>query len=244
MALTDNIVSYWKLDEASGTRADSVGSNTLADNNTVLSAAGKINNAADFELANSESLSITNASQSGLGFTGTFSVSFWMYLESAADTNGTALLGKSLGTGNQRGYVFMAAPTALYAFFSPDGTDPSQQQATFSTTISATTWYHVVFVYTSGATESLQCYVNGSSVSTDTTFAQSIFSNTADFIIGASPLAGSYMDGLIDEVGVWSRALSGAEVTSLYNGGAGFTYPFSTASVKDIISSGFIPFAR
>lgn len=31
----------------------------------------------------------------------------------------------------------------------------------------------------------------------------------------------------IDEAGVWSRALTPAEVAALYNGGAGLTYPFS-----------------
>lgn len=35
-------VSWWNLDEASGNALDSVGSNTLTDNNTVLSAAGLI----------------------------------------------------------------------------------------------------------------------------------------------------------------------------------------------------------
>jgi hypothetical protein len=44
---------------------------------------------------------------------------------------------------------------------------------------------------------------------------------------------GSYGDGLaqsgtqIDEVGVWDRALSQSEITSLYNAGAGKTYPFN-----------------
>ena len=44
MALTDNLVSYWKLDESSGNAADSVGSNTLTNTGTATYAAGKINN--------------------------------------------------------------------------------------------------------------------------------------------------------------------------------------------------------
>ena len=42
--------------------------------------------------------------------------------------------------------------------------------------------------------------------------------------------ASQYFAGTIDEVGIWSRALTSTEVTSLYNGGAGFQYPFVTAS--------------
>lgn len=48
MALTDNLVSYWKLDESSGNASDSVGSNTLTNNGTAGYASGKINNAVDF----------------------------------------------------------------------------------------------------------------------------------------------------------------------------------------------------
>jgi hypothetical protein len=34
----------------------------------------------------------------------------------------------------------------------------------------------------------------------------------------------AYYDGLVDEYGVWNRALSGAEIIELWNGGAGMTY--------------------
>ena len=33
-------------------------------------------------------------------------------------------------------------------------------------------------------------------------------------------------DGIMDEVGIWNRVLSDSEITELYNGGAGLTYPF------------------
>ena len=47
------------------------------------------------------------------------------------------------------------------------------------------------------------------------------------YVIGARLLAGS-----IDEAGIWSRALSGTEITELYNAGAGITYPFSILTLK------------
>jgi hypothetical protein len=57
------LVSRWPLDEASGNRADIVGSNTLTDVNTVAAGSGLIlpgarfDNSADFERDNSEQLS-------------------------------------------------------------------------------------------------------------------------------------------------------------------------------------------
>ena len=45
---TTGLVSYWALDETSGTRYDSHGSNDLTDNNTVGYTTGVQGNAADF----------------------------------------------------------------------------------------------------------------------------------------------------------------------------------------------------
>lgn len=72
--LYSSLVAFWKLDEASGSRADSVGANTLADNNTVTSATGLLYAlASEYVGGNSEFLSIaTNAALE------TGDVDFWM----------------------------------------------------------------------------------------------------------------------------------------------------------------------
>ena len=75
--LLTGLVSWWKLDEESGTRADAVGTNHHTDNNTVGYASGKIGNAANFVAANSESLTLGIAGVIPFG-TEDFSVSFWL----------------------------------------------------------------------------------------------------------------------------------------------------------------------
>src|SRR3990167_1322919 len=77
--LTDGLVSYWTLDEAGGVRYDSVvaSANDLTDNNTVGSATGKNNLAANFVAANGESLSST-AGALALGDTN-WTVAGWAY---------------------------------------------------------------------------------------------------------------------------------------------------------------------
>ena len=96
-ALLNNLISYWKLDETSGTRNDSQGSNNLADNNTVTSGTGKINNAGLFTAANSEYLSI--ASNSSLVCSGvSFTFSAWVKLNST--TNYQAIISKFNGSTN------------------------------------------------------------------------------------------------------------------------------------------------
>src|SRR5262245_14346654 len=71
--LTTGLISYWKMDETDGTRSDSVGSNHLTDNNTVVGAAAKRSLGALFVAANDESLTRSSVA----GPTGDFSTSFW-----------------------------------------------------------------------------------------------------------------------------------------------------------------------
>src|SRR5688572_28354046 len=57
---TSGLVSWWSLNEASGTRNDSHSTNHLTDNNAVPSAAGLKGNSAAFVTAGLESLSIAD----------------------------------------------------------------------------------------------------------------------------------------------------------------------------------------
>ena len=63
--LLTNLISFWEMEEASGTRVDAVvaSGNDLTDNATVTQNPGKVGNAAQFTLATSEWLShVSNAS--------------------------------------------------------------------------------------------------------------------------------------------------------------------------------------
>lgn len=53
------------------------------------------------------------------------------------------------------------------------------------------------------------------------------YDGTEKFGIGNTALPNGYFDGQIDEVGLWKRYLTDAEITTLYNGGTGKTHPFS-----------------
>src|SRR5262245_36770956 len=83
--LQDNLAAHWKLNEASGARADSVAGHTLTDNNTVGQAAGKIGNAADFIASASEYLSRANEADLDPAASGDFSLALWAFPHSGAD---------------------------------------------------------------------------------------------------------------------------------------------------------------
>ena len=129
MAVIDNLVSWWSLDETSGDRVDSHGSNDLTDTNTVLYAAGKQSNAADFETSNSESL--LKSDTADLSFTSDFSWAGWINLESL--TVNQVIIGKWNTTGENRSYAFFISTGAkLRAYISDDGTNANTSKIFFT----------------------------------------------------------------------------------------------------------------
>jgi len=230
-ALIDDLISYWELNETSGSRIDIHGINDLTDNNTVLYGTGILNNAADFELANSEYLSITDASQTGLDITGDISISAWVNIESAPSNNGMSIAYK-WGAGNQGAYGLVyedvGGTKQLLLNLYDSGAPGSNIEYRQNTDLGTATWHHVVVKWIA-STGVATFYVDGTSIGTDTdTSANDIQNGTGVFAIGDLATGVQwFFDGLIDEVGIWDRAISGAEVTELYNSGTALEYPFT-----------------
>jgi len=241
--LATNLVSYWELEEVSGTRTDSHGSNDLTDNNTVGTATGKIGEGADFELGNSEYLSITEASQSGLDLTGDHSFAFWYNPETLLSSGTQTFIDKWLGSGNQRAYLYRLDNTSNDGVgyqLSSTGSVESSGSLDLGTTLSTGTFYHIAITYNTGGV--VTAYLNGVKVDEDTGVATSIFNSSSDVYIGSDTGTGSYMDGVLDETGVWSRTLTAGEVSNLYNSGSGLSYSSTnktlTASVGTFLLTG------
>lgn len=230
-ALTDNLVSYWKLDESSGNAADSVGSNTLI-NAGVVYAAGKINNAGDFELGDTtDALTILDITQSGLDITGSFTFCAWLKPESAPATDSNMSILSKFNTG-QRAYRFdylnQSGTLKIVVSLSSDGTTANNYGVNYDL---GTGTFHDVCATWNSSTKVVTIYVDGTSQGTASSTEGSLFNGTATFDIGNTLTSVLPFDGLIDEVGVWSRDISAAEVTSLYAGGAGNQYPFTAAAI-------------
>lgn len=91
--LTVGLISFWPLNEASGTRFDVIGSNNLSDNNGVLSSGGIRGKAASFVLSNSQFLLKETLPQLETGDIN-FSISTWVYLTSTSTTVERAIVSK------------------------------------------------------------------------------------------------------------------------------------------------------
>jgi Concanavalin A-like lectin/glucanases superfamily len=229
MSLLTDLVCYWKLDEASGTRYDSVGGMDLTDNNTVTQAGGKIGSAGQFVSANSEYLS--RASEATLQ-TGDIDFTFclWVYLDSNESTR--FLLSKDDDTAGSREYgIAFSDGGSLkfnFAMFTAVDSGVNLAAALPAPPLNAT-WYFLVAWHDATA-NTINIRINDATTYSLGTGGSLQAAGSAQFRIGAREYAGSesYHDGRIDEVGFWKRVLTADEQTSLHNGGAGRTWPFSS----------------
>ena len=237
-ALTAGLIAYWKMDEQSGVRADATGNgNDLTDNNSTGYTAGIIGNAASTD----GEASYLSAPATLLDNAAAFSVSTWFQKIAGVD--------KSLpiydGYGDQGKFGFLTYDigdgngVALHAIYQIgaggegglpnwywNSLDPLCILTNTTVPLVDGNWYHAVLTY-DGTTVSL--YVNGQLVATNPASGNlnAFHSTIIDGILFGNSNEGLPAETIVDETGLWERALSTAEITQLYNNGNGLTYPFA-----------------
>lgn len=219
------LVSYWRLNETSGARADIFGVSNLSDNGGVTSASGIIGNAASFAKASSQSLScVSNTSLTNLT---SFTVAGWMYFDSIGGSGvNNAFFSKWSSGGGGTNEFFLAyqpgSPGFAWFVTGTGGLASVVNNPGISTSI----WYFVVADY-DATTGLIGLSFNGGEKST-AALSGTVQTASNDFYLGTIPGFGNYyMDGRLDEVGFWRRSLSLQEIKYLYNSGRGRTYPFT-----------------
>lgn len=237
MALIDDLVSYWSLGEASGTRFDAHGTNDLSDNGSVSSVTGKVGSAANFPAGGTRYLSGTLASS----LPEQFAVSFWVNPVSLKQNGGMITI--SADASNYIEYTdhggFGETFLTEVAGVSDYGWRPG--------TLVAGQWSHFVINVQGPLLSDISLWENGVEITNSRT--ANLPTGLDTVWIGESRNSpGRYWDGQIDEVGVWSRALSSSEISDLYNSGSGRDYSYiqstggtpSTGAARRLINSGLV----
>jgi hypothetical protein len=214
--LNDDLIAYYPLEETSGGVADvsnqkSNGTNNGADRGVT----GKIGNAYDFELSENDYVAMNNVIYP-TGANADFSVSAWIKTESNSEQGFVLSQYYAGGEGRTAFGVNSGGLTYLWL----GGTGGGTAESSFGLTNGV--WYNIIGIRESGV---IKVYVNGvlnATTSSVTVGMYNINSILGSGLSGETPF--SMFDGLIDEVGVWDRALSSAEITQLYNSGNGITY--------------------
>ena len=185
--------------------------------------AAKFNNGGDFESGSSEYLSIADGSQTGLDITGDISIVAWVKKESAGSFQFIATK-YDYGSAD-RSYAFLFDSSDNLQFKYDDlGAGVNQNVEDSDGAFSKTgVWYHVA-VSADVSAKDVKLYVDGVLVPSTLTDggATSIYNGSAAFALGCQFNSGaveSEFDGIMDDVAVFDRVLSHAEVLELYGSG-------------------------
>lgn len=228
--LTD-LVAYWTMDEplAGDVRQDShAGDHDLAAIGNPGVVAGKISNAV--RCVGSSGSNLIN-SDVVFGFIGAYTMAGWVNFRDNISGTGAYLVGKqnrshSDGGGfPSEGYMLYINSGGLFTIWHGNGV--SAQEVTDTNGFDVNDWYFIVC----GSTGTVQfIQVNGGVRFIALGVTPSVGSKPFQFgeLKGsAHPTHLVSQDAYFDEFGVWSRALTEAEASYLYNSGAGRTYPFT-----------------
>lgn len=207
-AVWSDYLAVWHLNETSGSRSDSTSAgHTLTDNNTVLSATGKMGTCADFEQTNQEWLS--KAAPSSFGGMGSVTFTGWANFESISRSH------RMMGTWeNTNGWLFMVeTDNKLTTYIDTAGGIVS---AKATSTFTTATWYHVVGRYNGS---NIQNFIDGASNGSATSQTGTVTIGTSNFGIGDFPFTntGQQTDGLLDEMRIFNGAMSDNRILTEYN---------------------------
>jgi len=215
---------------SSGTQSNTLGSDGDATNNgadldTTNQKLGT--GCLDLEKDNDDYINATNLlTNSAMGSTGT--ISLWFkpeslggYIWSVGDSNGTA------------GRIYLEQQsTSVWTVFCQIGSSSQWKVDSTGVTFSTGTWYHIVITHDGGSSYgAAKLYINGvdrsSNSNNGTTWNKWVgdLSGLDNMAFGRhhhnNVVYTQDSDGLMDDIGVWNRALTSTEVTSLYNSGTG-----------------------
>ncbi len=207
--LTTGLQAYYKLEDAN----DFWGTNNFTNGGATF-VTGKVNNAVDFGSISPSTKSLTIASN--LGTSAEVSFSTWVNITTQVGTNSNATIWQLQDNVNKVNYSINYNDTNGIKGLRVSRSLPGagENVAIFTYTLIPGTWYHIVYTYNGSI---VTCYVNNTSIGT---FASTGYGNTDQ---GLQFFIGNGIAGKEDEFGVWSRALSPAEISDLYNGGSGQT---------------------
>jgi len=229
-----SLVGYWTMDDnaANTTVVDSSGNGndgTARQYTRALSSTGRINGALNF---NGIDDYIDCGSASSLDITGSVSISAWVKLDSLPDYDYQTIVAKR-GAGTDAGANYALRKGGYengdeLQFYYHDGTN-WHVYTTFGANLTWGQWYHIVVTFEFGRGKSIKFYLNNNLLKgmwTSGDGNSSVQLNTKPVTIGGLT-AGQGAEGSIDNVMIFDKVLSSAEISNLYNEGAGLRVDLS-----------------
>ncbi|CAM3102573.1 LamG-like jellyroll fold domain-containing protein [Rariglobus hedericola] len=209
------------LDETFDTMAGDVSANTPANSGTVIGnntswmpADGRVGGALNFT-GSAQRIQIPDNSSRPLDGDTAISLSYWMYIN-GIDATTRAILCKRTSAGVGESYtVTLSNPAKLTVNI---GTYGPTNRLTSATTLVAGQWYHVAIIFdvAQRPAERLKLYLNGIPDKFLTTTQTEVPRFTSPLYVGGfDSTNGNSFNGRLDEIRIYNRGLTPAEITDL-----------------------------
>ena len=212
-SLNVGLVAYYNLNDTNDVSGNN---NNLTNQGASFVSGCKIGNCADFELSEIDYMNVT---LSGVA-DGNHTISAWFKLESSATYQYIVSFADDVTDLSGIDYR-QDIDDLRYGAYEP----PPEDWVYSTLDFTDTNWHFAVMTMDSNGNV-INAYLDNVDYGSTSGNTFDLSSSTI-FLIGTTLYGGSTaepFDGLIDEVGVWSRILSSAEITQLWNEGNGITY--------------------
>lgn len=221
--LLNGLISLWEFDEVSGNAVDTVRSLDLIANNSPGTSSGLLatGNARTLNGTN-QTFSRTSTAELAFG-NESFSITCWVSINSFSNTRD--ILGK-WGTNSEYILIYSNSLNRFEWVVSDSADTVNRVTATTAGAPSTGTTYMICVTH-DAENDNIGICVNAGAVDTQA-HSTGVRVGSNNFIVGgrASGLV-NFVPGTVDQIAVWGRVLTSAEITELYNGGNGLAYPFS-----------------
>jgi hypothetical protein len=228
-AMTNGVVAHWEMKaDTSANEVDEMGANdlTVSAGDTIPSAAAVVGNGRDFEDGEDDYMSIADNADLSMSGDPSFTLLFWLRLESVSATR--AITHKGTDGGNNAEYALYFNNSGS-TFGLTIGNGSTNRTLTTTRAHGTGTNYFLAAIYnaTNDTAQLLVCEPAGNNlVSTNYTQGSHDSGGTLYFGAFAHSLSLNF-DGIADEVTVAKRAFTTNEVITLYNSGSGQAWPWS-----------------
>ncbi len=219
-SLVSDLVAHWKLDEGSGTTAmDSKGSNNGTLVNGPVWISGQIGGAVEFDGTNDQ---INIPHSASLDTSSAYTLAGWIRFDSVAEHFEVFYSKNDTGNGGATGWGSRLAIARTNAGGTVIGGKVRMVVAHNANEIYTgwdfpyQAWFHLAVAWDGSR---IRFYVDGVQVQDIAfTFAPTVNTGTAHLGYGVWNWGARWLDGAMDDMRLWNRALSAAEVGQIYNG--------------------------
>lgn len=222
---------YWRM-ESNWNDSSPNAYHLTPQNSPTNNTSGKFGNGGDFEYSSSQYATIVNASCPNLEPSGSFVFGCWVKFEDISIANAQILMGKKNDpsvTGDIELYKSTGSSGTL-RFYVAGLTTNTEVDSGIIPQVGI--WYHVVGIYDKDR-KKLKIFVNGRKK--EVTASGTPTSTSGDFSIARNgKQASGYIDGMVDDAFMLSRALSDVEALALYTGGADIRFTTDASGLNQI----------